>query len=77
MESSLQKELERTRADKEKFVAEFSEEDYNYIVNGWQVGKLLDVLSEQLYLELSKTLSNNYFASRNMYSLITKSPFEV
>ena len=38
MESSLQKELERTKEDKEKFVREFSEDDYNDIITGWQVG---------------------------------------
>lgn len=42
MEASLQKELERTTADRSKFVSEFSEEDYNYIVSGWQVNTSVD-----------------------------------
>lgn len=40
METSLRKELEVARAEKEGFVAEFSEHDFDYIVNGWQVGFL-------------------------------------
>ena len=38
METCLQKELDRTKQDKEKFVSEFSESDYNDIITGWQVG---------------------------------------
>ncbi len=38
MEMSLQKELDRTKHDKEKFISEFSEADYNDIISGWQVG---------------------------------------
>ena len=38
METSLQKELERTKQEKESFVKEFSEADFNDIINGWQVG---------------------------------------
>ncbi len=38
MEASLKRELQTASKEKETFIKEFSEEDYNYIVNGWQVG---------------------------------------
>jgi hypothetical protein len=37
MEASLKRELQTAGEEKEKFVKEFSEEDYDYIVTGWQV----------------------------------------
>ena len=37
MEASLKRELQTASEGREKFIKEFSEEDYNYIVNGWQV----------------------------------------
>ena len=39
MQVSMERELKLTTQDKAKFVAEFSEEDYDYIVNGWQVSE--------------------------------------
>lgn len=45
METSLQKELDRTKQDKDKFVSEFSENDYDDIINGWQ--NKLERLNEQ------------------------------
>ncbi|PVD21271.1 hypothetical protein C0Q70_19442 [Pomacea canaliculata] len=32
----LHKELEKTESIREEFIKEFSEEDYNYIINGWK-----------------------------------------
>lgn len=37
MKESLERELELTTQDKDKFIAEFSQEDFDYIVSGWQV----------------------------------------
>lgn len=37
MEACLRTELQRANEEKENFVAEFSEEDYNYIATGWEV----------------------------------------
>ena len=39
METSLQNELERTKQDRDEFVKEFSEADYNDIISGWQVSR--------------------------------------
>jgi len=38
MEASLKREMQTASEEKDKFVKEFSEEDYDYIVSGWQVG---------------------------------------
>jgi len=36
MEASLKREMQTASEEKDKFVKEFSEEDYDYIVSGWQ-----------------------------------------
>lgn len=46
METSLQKELDRTKQDKDKFVSEFSENDYDDIINGWQVDLLTKTVKD-------------------------------
>lgn len=45
MEASLKRELQAASEEKDNFIKEFSEEDYNYIVNGWQ--DKLERLNEQ------------------------------
>jgi phosphoethanolamine N-methyltransferase len=32
----LKRELEVTEKNRDKFIADFSEDDYNYIVSGWE-----------------------------------------
>jgi len=55
MEASLKRELQTASEEKEKFVNEFSEEDYDYIVTGWQVRRQwIDlVVTQQLQVDLS------------------------
>ena len=50
MKDCLERELEKTTKDKEKFVSEFSSDDFDYLVSGWQVSHIISQsLNAQFY----------------------------
>lgn len=67
MEASLRRELETAAKERDRFVKEFSQQDYDYIVNGWQVSQLVPITSPSMQFSWSELSVCLRCAEKNLH----------